>query len=140
MINAITEAISVSLDAEFGDNYTIIRETNKQDLEEPCFFISCLNPSMKQFLGRRYFRSNQFCIQYFPETENVNAECHATAERMFSCLEYITVSGDLTRGTAMRYEIVDDVLNFFVNYDCFVYKMQENVAMDTIENHNSLKE
>lgn len=140
MINAITEAISISLDTEFGDTHTIISETNRQDLKEPCFFISCLNPTMKQFFGRKYFRSNQFCIQYFPETQGVNAECHATAERLFECLEYITVSGDLMRGTAMKYEIVDGVLNFFVNYDCYVYKKQENTPMETVEINNSVKE
>lgn len=126
MINAILEAISVSLNAEFGDRYKNYREEKKQDLKEPCFFIFCINPANRLFLGKRYFRSNLFCIQYFPESEKrKNEECHAVAERLFSCLEYITVNGEPAMGTQMRYEIVDEILHFFVNYDMFVYKVSE---------------
>lgn len=140
MINKITESISISLDAEFGEEYTIMREANKQDLKEPCFFIACINPSMKRFLGRRYFRKNQFVIQYFPKSEQVNEECSSTAERLFFCLEYITVSESLLRGTDMHYEIVDDVLNFFVKYDCFMREQQENALLEHVEIANYVKE
>lgn len=140
MINAIIEAVSIALDAEFGNNYTIMREESRQDLKEPCFFISCLNPTIKLFRGRRYFRKNLFCIQYFPESGNRREECSQAAERMFFCLEYIHVSGELMRGTSMNYEIVDGVMNFFVNYDCFVYKMQEETPMETVKVTNNLRE
>ena len=42
MINAIIEAVSVSLNSEFGDGYEIHMEEIEQGLEEPCFFISCV--------------------------------------------------------------------------------------------------
>ena len=35
------------------------------------------------------------------------------------------VDGDLTMGTKMRSETVDGVLNFFVNYDMFVYRKDD---------------
>ena len=60
MINAIIEAISVALNGEFGDRYEIHMEELEQGLEEPCFFIFCLNPSSDLFLGKRYFRTNPF--------------------------------------------------------------------------------
>lgn len=139
MINGIIKAISISLNDEFGDEYEIMMEENKQDLNEPCFFISCLNPTTKLFLGTRYFRENQFCIQYFPESEDIKEECNAVAERLVWCMEYIEVTGDRMRGTDMKYEVVDGILNFFVNYDCFVYKRKENTAMETIEKTQSVK-
>ena len=123
MINSIIEAISISLNEEFGDDYTNYMEEVKQGLKEPCFFISCLNPTQKLFFGKRYFRENQFCIQYFPLNKmREKEECNDVAERLFDCFEYITVTGDLVRGTKMKYEIADGILNFFVNYDMFVYK------------------
>lgn len=131
MINSIIESISISLNAEFGDDYTTYTESVEQGLNEPCFFLFCLNPTNRVFLGNRYFRENQFCIQYFPADKiKAKEECNAVAERLFSCLEYITVSGDLVRGNKMKYEVVDGVLNFFVNYDLFVYKV---VTSDTME-------
>lgn len=53
MINAIIEAISVALNGEFGDSYEIHMEEIEQGLEEPCFFIFCLNPSSDQ-IGRAH--------------------------------------------------------------------------------------
>lgn len=129
MINAIIESISITLNAEFGDRYKNYREEKKQDLEEPCFFIQCLNPTQKLFLGKKYFRNNMFCIQYFPETENTTEECFGMGERLLECLEYLTVNGDFVRGTQMHYEVVDGILHFFVNYDMFVYKVAEFVPV-----------
>jgi hypothetical protein len=138
MINSIIEAISINLDAEFG--YEIHMEEIKQDLVEPCFYISCLNPTIELFLGKRYFRQNQFVIQYFPELEDKQRECNSVAERLMWSLEYITLDGDSTRGTAMKYEVIDGVLNFFVNYDCFVYRLEENTPMEAIESSTDVKE
>lgn len=141
MINTLITSISISLNAEFGDKYKIHREAKKQGLQEPCFFIQCLNPTENLFFGKRYFRQNQFCIQYFPEDElHGNQECCAVAERLLSCLEYLNVSGDPVMGTKMRYEVVDGILHFFVNYDMFVYKVVEFApALERISSETHVK-
>lgn len=140
MINSIIAAISQALNAEFGDGYNIYTEEVKQGLSEPCFFISCINPTNKLFLGKRYFRENQFCLQYFPaDSSRAREECNAVAERLYWALEYIRVAGDLTRGTQMRYEVADDVLNFFVNYDMFVYRLDDTPAMAELSKNVNLK-
>lgn len=143
MINSLTEAISVALDGEFGDGYEIHMEEIRQGLKEPCFFISCPNQTVERFLGSKFFRTNQFCIQYFPETEEKRRECNAVAERMWRCLEYVTKDGDdrPVRGTMMRYEIMDDVLHFFVNYDGFVYRGGEwRESMDELASNTRVTE
>lgn len=142
MINSIIEAISISLNEEFGDGYETHMEEIKQGLKEPCFFITCLNPTTELFLGKRYFRTNQFCIQYFPETNEKQRECNGVAERMLQCLEYITIYGEdkPIMGTKMKYEVVDGVLNFFVNYDCFIRKTEQQTAMETLQASTDVKE
>lgn len=132
MINKIIDGVSVAINSEFDDSYEIYTESVEQGLEEPCFSILCLNPNIQQFLGRRYFRTNQFCIHYFPSSSEPRSECHAVMERLMNCLEIITVDGDFTRGTAMSGEIVDGVLSFFVNYDMFVRK--EVITEPTMQN------
>lgn len=140
MINSIIEAISISLNAEFGDDYTTYTESIEQGLNKPCFFVFCIDPTNRVFFGKRYFRQNQFCIQFFPADESrANEDCNAVAYRLFSCLEYITVTGDLVRGTKMKYEVVDGVLNFFVNYDLFVYKVAAYDAMEEISENVTVK-
>lgn len=142
MINSIIEAISISLNTEFGDSYGIHMEEIKQGLTEPCFFIMGLNPSKESYPGKRNFRESPFVIQYFPESENARRECNDTAERMMQCLEYITIIGKERpmRGTDMKYEIADGVLNFFVNYDFFTVTIEEDTAMEDLKPGTSIKE
>lgn len=142
MINSIIEAISISLNEEFGDGYETHMEEIKQGLKEPCFFITCLNPTTELFLGKRYFRTNQFCIQYFPETNEKQRECNGAAERMWQCLEYITIYGEdkPIMGTKMKYEVVNGVLNFFVNYDCFIRKIEQQTPMESLQASTNVKE
>lgn len=145
MINSIIEAISISLNAEFTEKkYEMHMEEIKQDLEGPCFFISCLNFTSNVFLGVRYFKGNQFVIQYFPESVTYKQrECNEVAERMIACLEYITIPGEERpiRGTKMKHETVDGILNFFINYDCFVRKISEDDGeMDNLSTNITVKE
>lgn len=137
-INSIIEAVAAALKEKFGDKYTVYAEEVKQGLNEPCFFISCINPSDRQLLGNanrhflatRYFRENRFCIQYFPaDPNNGRTESYDAAEELFGCLEEITVEGSPLRGTKMDFEYTDGILSFFVSYNFFVYKTREPVLM-----------
>lgn len=139
MINKIIDGISISLNAEFGDDYKIYTESIEQGLKEPCFSIVCVNPTNELFRGKKYFRKNLFCIQYFPKGEDKRSECMDVLERMFDCLEVIKVGKDLQRGTSMHGEVVDQVLNFFVNYDMFVYKVESTDAMETMDLTSNVK-
>ena len=123
---------------EFGyENYM---EEIQQGLKEPCFFISSVNPTFRRYMGKRYFRQNQFVVQYFPGSkDNVNAECNEVAERMCWCLEVIDAGGGRVRGSNMKYEIVDGILNFFVNYDCFVYQMGQQERMEGMKSSTNVK-
>lgn len=140
MINRIIDAIAASIFEEFGDGYTIYDENVEQGLKEPCFFITCVNPTNDLFIGKRYFRRNQFCIDYIPATDNRKRECNAVADRLYSCLERIWIDKvDSTRGTKMNYEVVDGVLHFFVNYNMFVYKIVENAPMEDLKHTTDVK-
>lgn len=130
MMNSIMEAVSTNLKAEFGCE--VYLEDRKQELMGPCFFIVCVNSAIKRFHGKRYIRQNQLCIRYLPESLDRQRECIGVAERMNWCLEYVIFDDSLIRGTKMKYEITDGALGFYVNYDCFVHKMEENTAMETM--------
>lgn len=141
MINELIAAVSVAINAEFGDNYTIYSESVEQGLKEPCFFVSCINCTNQIFLGKRYLRTNQLCIQYFPADKiQEKEECNAVAERLFSCLEYIDDGDGLIRGTKTHAEIVDGILNFFVNYDFFTILKNPQIEMNEISQAVNTKE
>ncbi len=132
MINPIIEGIAKAIDNEFGEEYTIYTDSIEQGFDEPCFFISLINHTSKKVISNRYFCKNCFCIQYFPNNEqHRNEECYEVMDRLVPCLQLIAVGKDLTMGTKMNGEIIDGILNFFVNYNFFVC---DTVQPDTMEN------
>lgn len=133
MINKIIDGISISLNAEFGDGYRIETDRIKQGLKEPCFTIRCIKPTNELFRGNKYFRTNQFCIHYFPSGDDPETEINDVIDRLYDALEVISVGDDQTRGTDMHGEVDEGVLSFFVNYDMFVYKQVEKDNMEELE-------
>ena len=55
------------------------------------------------------------------------------AQRLFACLEMITVDSDLMRGTEMNADISDEVLTFTVNYNFFSYRTTDELKMEEFE-------
>ena len=136
MVNSILTAISRTLDSVF--NCPIHADTIEQHLNAPCFLITPLTHSEKHIINERYQKDIHFVIQYFPKSKHSpNAECNEVGEELMQCLEYIPVLDAMLRGTAMNYEVIDGVLNFFVNYDCFVYKVDEKILMETMQSHKT---
>ncbi len=124
----------MALNTAFGDGYEIFQNNVEQGLKEPCFFISILKPEIIPMLGRRFIQRNPFDIQYFPTSPGNNAEMITAAETMIGALDFITLpGGDLLHGTSVNYEVVDNVLHFFVNYNLPVLKSTEQTYMETLE-------
>lgn len=111
MIQQVLAGISNALFSEFGfQNYI---EKIAQDMEEPCFFISCLQPEFRHYVGERYFMECQFAVQYFPKSiDHANEECYGTAQKMFWLLETIQAGNEPLRGSKMKYEIKEGILHF----------------------------
>jgi hypothetical protein len=109
----------------------VYTEQVKQGLKEPCFILRLLNPTSEQFFGNRYYRTNLFSVQYIPEsTTDAKNECYNVNDQLFQALEYITVGGDLQRGTDMRGEYSDGMLTFFVNFNTFI---RFDIKLDPME-------
>ena len=126
MINEIIDAICISLYNTFGEGKTIYTKLKNQDFEEPCFTVKCLTPQSNRFLGNRYYRDTIFRVQYYPLDE---IECNGVIEKLFVALEYVVTVYDTFAGAKMHGEMVDGVLNFFVNYNTFAYKTKDGVKM-----------
>lgn len=120
------EAISRNLYQEFGSGHQIYVDASVQNLTEPCFYICPLSAEHVQRLGTVYRRNQSFDIHYFPiEEERPSKELSDTAERLYSCMEYIFIEGKTYRGTDMKSEIQDGVLHFTVDYNIPLRKLNE---------------
>jgi hypothetical protein len=132
-VQNLIDAIAEALFQEFGSKYEIYTEKVEQGLTEPCFMIRCVNPTKNVHLGVRYKRTNQFVIQYIPSTSEAYAECMSVLERLFECLEDVTLHGKPVHGTELNGEVIDGILNFKVNYDGFVLKITDKTEMEILE-------
>lgn len=140
MINQIIEAISVAIAEEFGQEYNIYVEQIDQSLEEPCFFIHLVDADHTLYLGNRYHKTNNFDIQYFPNPNNIQFECNDVSERLYNCLEYITLyDADVQenesmpiRSGLMHHEVIDGVLHFMTSYNGFTLKSVEQTEMKAL--------
>ena len=129
MLNNIIDGISIKLDKTFGESYTIYSEDVEQGINEPCFFIVPLNPSKVSYPSGRTLKKNSFDVHYFPKSNDKSFEIDEVAEMLLEELEYIEIDGDLVRGTNMNFEIVDNVLHFFVDYNYFTIKNNDIFAI-----------
>lgn len=131
MLKETVIAISQALQDTFGDGYPVYVEDVEQDLDNHCFMIKMLNPSQSLIAGIRYESRQPFDIHYFTSDAG---ELPSVIEKLYDCLEYIIVEGDMVRGTDMKTETVDGVLHFFVDYNVFVLKKNtDDVKMDDLE-------
>lgn len=141
MIDEIVKGISRAIFEAFGEEYTIYKDDVQQHLNEPCFYILHLRGTSDQKSPTRYFRHHLFNIHYFPKSDtHTKSEMRSVGDKLFLSLEYINVLDNLCRGTKMSYEIIDDVLHFFVSYDMFVIKeVTKESDMTTLEHQSTLE-
>lgn len=132
MINSIISGISNALYDAFG--YENFSSRIPQDLEPPCFYISCIKPKTKKYIGTRRLQKNSFVIQYFPgRSPAPEGECYGVGEKMFECLEVVSADGFLLRGTEMKFKVMDGVLHFFVDYNAFTRKAEQKEIMEILQ-------
>lgn len=139
-IGAITSAVSTTVYNAFGDGYEIYTDRVMQGLHEPCFLVSCLSGTRNVDLGRRYARTAQFSVQYFPKIEGDSAEINTVLETLMETLENIKVDGTLIHGNDVISTPHDGMLTVTVNYDYFVLREEEQIEMESLTAHTSAKE
>lgn len=98
-------------------------EQVKQGFDEPAFFVMQLNSGQTKGLDRRYMRSLLFNVHFFPHPNSLTKkeDCRTMGERLYKALEYINVNGPV-RTKDMKYEVVDEVLHFFLSFSVHLMK------------------
>ena len=141
MTEDIIKAVCTAIYGEFGEGYTLYTEAVAQDAAVPCFFVICTQSRLNRVMGDLYHKETPLVIQYLPEdTENYRSECEDVSERLFLTLDQIPFKGGYINGTELRAEIIDGVLNFFVNYDMNVIKQTPSAPrMEKISNTQIMK-
>lgn len=133
MFNEIIIGVSMKLNATFGEQYKIYQNDVEQGLQQPCFYLAVLNPTIAPITGRRYMSRNPLDVQYIPADDAKKSELYTVGWELMNALEYINLlDGTLLRGTSRNIEVVDGNLHCFVTYSLPLYKPVEETAMETL--------
>lgn len=119
MVNDVISAVSNALYGEFGTDYKIYADNVEQNLTRPSFFINIVRPAIRERVMGRYHVSVPLVIQYFPSEIGKRMECYTVADKMIHCLRYPEYKDVKYRGTDIKYDINDDKLNFYVQYNFY---------------------
>ena len=134
MINSVKDGIISSLVAAFP-NVPVFDEPVEQGIVEPSFSVRCVRPKQRLFRGKRYYQDNFFEVVYFPPADNRYQSSNETVQKLFDCLEVITLSDKtMIRGKDMQSNTNEDfTVVFTVRYSDFIYKPETVDVMETLE-------
>lgn len=140
MIKSVFDAISIALNAEFGDGYTIYTENVRQGFREPCFFIQPITEVRTAELCDTVKKRLKVDILFFPpENSSKKSEIIRVLDIMLEKMSVLFVDGNKIRGNEISSEIEDDVLHFIVNYDFRLIKNDNTDFMEKLNQKGGLK-
>ena len=129
--NIILDGITLALRSAYP-THRIESRTIEQGLRPPAFIALLVSAGQIARAGKRWRRTPRFDVMYFPKEGR--EECYAVADELCQTLEVITLpTGDALRGTNMDFEVIDNVLHFFISYNHFVYRKTEEEAMGSLK-------
>ncbi|WP_077611993.1 phage tail terminator family protein [Clostridium sp. Marseille-P2415] len=126
MYNEIMVAVVGTLkelfpEAEIGTN------TWGDGIEKPYFEVGLLETSEKSVNGRRYFRSINMYVKYYPQNSQLrSSDLNLVLDILMDKLEYLSLeNGSLIRGSSRSGKNEGGILNFLVDYHVYFIKTNE---------------
>lgn len=134
--DVVSQVAMKLLDGFKNEITTVYKDTPLEGMVKPCFFIQQLNTTHVKGLrnsGERIYFLDVRCHPNDKE-DTKQTYCNAVGHKLFEVLDNITISGKRVTASNMRFEIMDNVLHFFVEYSFRVNKMGESIdKMRTLE-------
>lgn len=138
----IKSALAKRLKALFPE-CTVYKEKVEQGLKYPSFFILQLNTTKDRDLRPFGWLNFQMNIRYRPNKDynSKRSELDEIGMDLLDGLEHIEVDGTPLRAGDMNYQIVDGVLQFFINFRMRIkQKLAAGQKMLELENSAYVKE
>ena len=128
MVTSVVNAVTKQLGTTFGTTYRYYAEDIEQGVEKPCFHVAPRITLQRSKSPVLYDRTIPIVVHYFSGSlNNLRNDCYSMGEQIVECLEYLPFKGTLLRGEDISYQMVDDVLQVFINYS-FTTKRDVNAT------------
>jgi hypothetical protein len=122
-IKELISAITITLKNKYPET-TIYKEKILQGFIKPCFFVTCLNSEQNKTAQLKYDREYLFNVRYHMESPE-RVELLIKGEELQEALQELKKNNEILIGKNLNYEIVDDVLQFFVSYKQRLIKIEK---------------
>lgn len=137
----VVSQVSEILYARFSDRIpNIYKDTPVQNVVKPYFFIHTLETTQNREMRNRARRSYFLDVRAHPldDIENKKSWCNMIGHELLEILDEIKIAGMAVKPQEMRFEVVNDVLHFFVTYSFRVIKMvNPETKMENLDIHGS---
>lgn len=142
----IVSAIAEKIRGEFEDTeiLAIYKDTPVQNILKPCMFINIVTSVQTPEMNRRAHRN--YMLDIIVTGTDDNTELYTwfsgIAERLFSCIDRILISGQVVKASRLESSIQDDELHVMATYNFKVVKetdtaeeikMQTNTIYERVE-------
>lgn len=129
--NSIYDGVSLALHAAFPDS-KVHGGATAQGVSPGDFNVVMPGASQIKEVGDRYRRTPTVDVIYYPA--GGAADCHDKAHQVVQALWNITTpEGDIIHARSCEWEMTDDVLHIFFQYDHFVRVPREQDLMETLK-------
>ena len=133
IIYGVTSAIK----AYFGKNIKIYTDTINQGFQKPCFIVLPEKSAMERMSIGRFKKTLTVKIIYYPEDISQNNEMEKTAFKLCAAINIIKWEGDSFLAKNTKWEVINEKLTFFADFDSILYWNKYEDAIEDDFNYDA---
>lgn len=131
-ISEIISLICIALKKEYPE-ITVYKEKIKQGFKTPCFFVTCLDSEQNKIGRNRYSREYLFNIRFHID-DSKRIDLLQKGEELEVLLQELKKEEVVIYSRNFKFEIVDNVLQFFCSYkQTFIKDNKKEAAMNILD-------
>ena len=111
----ILKPILKKLNSEFGSEYQVFTDRQKQGVRTPCFFVKILNTELDPQLGNLYYLRNLMSVTFLPKKEDLYVLENIRFRLLLAMRQIPTMFG--VEGRNLQARIVDGGIVMTGRYD-----------------------
>lgn len=138
MVNALAKRLK-----EIFPGCNIYDEFVKQNLLEPCFYISVISSDIKKEMDNRYRFRTSLDVSYFngKHNEEMNDDFYNIIQKFYENIEVLEAGLEKYRINGKQHRVVDNVLHFLLDIRVNLIKEKvSDVYMQTLVEEARLKD
>lgn len=134
----ILRPILKKLYIEFGKDYQVFTDRQKQGVKAPCFFVKIINTDLDPQLGNLFYLRNFISITFMPKKEDLYILEEIRFRLLMAMRQIPTLYG--VEGRNLQARIVDGCIVMTGRYDLLIEENEVKPFMEKLELEREVKD